>query len=1330
MKCFKLSGCLHDSETTLLMEQMHLLPMGCALVFSALFLGAITTSSEASIINVVHSTGNGSLYYHLCHDNASISSGTELLLDPDIHHILPEETFCLLRDIFNLTITSSSPNTTAQVICKPWNGMNPVPMTGLGFLNATNLRMSNINFTNCGGLLSPDAAGSINDSSLYLKGAEAAVLYLSHCHSVSIEQINMTGSYGYGVLLANVFGNSSMRDLKIGYSGSDPVAVSPAFENMTSIGSGVLVYYFNSSLSSLEEGATELSLKRISLQMNVNIIQGLDVCINGLYPPESYTLPQQPLLTAAGVTLIYRQNTFPVQVKLLHSLLESNFGTIGGGMMVLYLDTVRSSYTLIDNSTTFKQNDFLNNACHGAAINTYSFFSHSFIHGFFQNLDWIPLTIANSLIMDHIGFTKGSGFNDETTALGAVYLGSVFQQKLNVTFQIHNTDFKNNLAIKTGTCLYAETLLGMSTSGITMSVDLRDINAENNNQSNTETDASTASLFAFSNVGKANIHGSSTNSSIFQKNLGSVFYAFRSNMYLSGHLVFRSNQARNGAAFRLHGGSHIFLTQGVKGDFIDNIAGEYGGSIFTQSDSDENMYCSIQIASEATTNFSALNICLNFQGNHAGWSGGSVFASPVYNCRMYNSFNSKEVYRQAFQFQKDDKNPQVQFVSNPVNIRIFPPTRSVEVYPGQTLNLSLSARDQANNSVFTAVFLAFGSYGNNSLTHPMRNTKWWLHPSQRVQILNSTDSMNISEWPIVTATVHVANSCINEPDENKRCSSGLLFVSIPDPNPKSRISLVVHLQPCPLGFELSANNGVCNCAAILQRLQAVTKVSFHCDINQQLIIQREGIPLCPWLGTFKQQFAIAYNCPLMFCKCTSLFNMSNPNFTSCSNHRTGPLCGSCPENLSVVFGSDKCQQCSDVFLVSILLYAVLGLILVLILFTLKMTLTVGTINGIIFFANLSNTGLFDVLEFPSYHLSTATLYIKVFLSLLNLNLGFPLCFYNGMTEIQKAFFQFAFPVYLLSLIGVLVIVSRWSSQVSSFTSKGVIPVLVTLLHLSFSRLLLTVVDSFAWSYIYTSSSDHSHTVWFRDGSVKYNDPTHIALMGVSAASVVLFLLPYFILLLGARVWICISLISKHLKPLFDAILAPYREGKKHWFGARLVFLAAAYIVYAFYRGGGYFYLIIIINGSIITSFNIFHACARPFKYYLLNLLDSWIMANISVLYVSTTYFIFNGMPKRAHLLAFVMTNLTFITFLGIILFHILWVTGLIRKLKRVIRQLRRHRLRSRTSTQPLNQGSHVVFHYQAVARNTFGQDSFEVGNAELREPVLSFISTFESTESS
>ena len=165
------------------------------------------------------------------------------------------------------------------------------------------------------------------------------------------------------------------------------------------------------------------------------------------------------------------------------------------------------------------------------------------------------------------------------------------------------------------------------------------------------------------------------------------------------------------------------------------------------------------------------------------------------------------------------------------------------------------------------------------------------------------------------------------------------------------------------------------------------------------------------------------------------------NSSLCLNNREGILCSNCSAvngiNYSVVFGSTDCRQCSNWWLWTLVLYAVAGPFLIYLLYVLRLTLTTGTLNGIIFYAQVASTGLSDILSIKDMQCSHGARFgMKValfFLSTLNLNLGFPLCFYNEMSELeirircqhyQKAGFSLLFPFYLLTIIVVLIILSR------------------------------------------------------------------------------------------------------------------------------------------------------------------------------------------------------------------------------------------------------------------------------------------------------------------
>lgn len=66
----------------------------------------------------------------------------------------------------------------------------------------------------------------------------------------------------------------------------------------------------------------------------------------------------------------------------------------------------------------------------------------------------------------------------------------------------------------------------------------------------------------------------------------------------------------------------------------------------------------------------------------------------------------------------------------------------------------------------------------------------------------------------------------------------------------------------------------------------------------------------------------------------------------CHYNRTGILCGSCPKGWSVVLGSSECHECSSVWLLLILPFALAGVLLVVVIHFLNLTVTMGTVSGL------------------------------------------------------------------------------------------------------------------------------------------------------------------------------------------------------------------------------------------------------------------------------------------------------------------------------------------------------------------------------------------------
>ena len=73
----------------------------------------------------------------------------------------------------------------------------------------------------------------------------------------------------------------------------------------------------------------------------------------------------------------------------------------------------------------------------------------------------------------------------------------------------------------------------------------------------------------------------------------------------------------------------------------------------------------------------------------------------------------------------------------------------------------------------------------------------------------------------------------------------------------------------------------------------------------------------------------------------------------CLYNRTGIRCGSCQEGWSVMLGNSKCSnRCNNVSLFLIIPFVLDGILLVFIISFLDLTVTVGTINGLLFYMKI------------------------------------------------------------------------------------------------------------------------------------------------------------------------------------------------------------------------------------------------------------------------------------------------------------------------------------------------------------------------------------------
>ena len=467
---------------------------------------------------------------------------------------------------------------------------------------------------------------------------------------------------------------------------------------------------------------------------------------------------------------------------------------------------------------------------------------------------------------------------------------------------------------------------------------------------------------------------------------------------------------------------------------------------------------------------------IQFIDNYALFGGNVIYTHSIYSCYILGSnsiVKSTHEYRKRFEIKTNhSKNDILDISSKAFRINVCDShTLDVSYYPGETIHLNVSALDESRNHVYSAVSVCLAKYNTRGSIIPLNSH---LLPHEEKQFVkesykNACSALNI--------TVLYKDDFLS--------SIGELVVLFSPITSGTVTQVAIKLRNCPLGFTLQ--NGECKCDSAILHFGKLLFMA-ECDINDLTILRPPNVVI-PWVGkvTFSENitFGIAGDCPLELCTLEVNFkhfilNDDNDDFllvnssnllqtmTLCSNNRSGVLCGACMESYSVVFGSSGCYKCSNKWLWTILLYVVAGPLLIYLLYALRLTLTTGTLNGIIFYGQAANVGVLEVLLLYTDRHHALTRFISIFLSFLNLNVGFPLCFYDGMTDLWKGGLSLVFPIYLLIIVVVLIILSRYSTWLSNRISHSSVQVLVTVVHLSFSKLLLTIIDVFTSSIIYTS----------------------------------------------------------------------------------------------------------------------------------------------------------------------------------------------------------------------------------------------------------------------
>ena len=1101
--------------------------------------------------SVVIINNNSTLEKYLCQDQ--LKSETELIVISSVDYEINVEKFCMVQNIVNVNISSDSSSSQVNIICRH----NRI---GLGFFNTTNLSIQNFAFRNCGAeiTLSANVFQATNMSILYIGPHQRSVLLFSHCSGTYIKHVNIEGPYyGFGILSINAFNQFAIDNLVIKNNRKNPHCVQTN-RNFSCSGSGIAFVFIdtNFSKSSNAKCCMYLYISNVTIQ-NVSNFYSYK---NSLLNTYSQWTNDSAIMSGTGLTILLCSNMHSIISTITELYISGSSASHAGAVLIFFYNTHLFHHFVVSDVHLENNTISLNEVATSPAMTF--LFSSQYNQKLIANRT-SSLNIINSYFSNNKGY------------LGAGLLVSAPPfSYVNANFYIFLCTFVNNKAAVSGSAIYFGASI-MKRDERKFAIRIGNINAHGNGDLNGMYSVSVISLSSVRTV----VHFLHCN---FTQNVGSAIEVYSSTIEIFHSFTCLNNTSNKGSCILLKGDSFVRFYENSSIILKYNRALISGGAVYSNNMGGPSDMCTILPGGN--------QVFVTTEGNSALFDGDDMKISNLYNCTIFVLAKGIIVSQDNMKFflkfmnyrPKDSK----AIVSRASQLCVCNPNISeaigFNIYSGVTIQLPVKAVDAGNHPVYTTATVSF--YTND-------NTKWTLGEVHFYNLYsNLCNSVNI------TITV----------DGLAHESEGFFVLQATETHVTS-LKYNILITPCPDGFDTAENVGKCQCSSFLLGLN----IDITCTINKTQIF----LPISSWFGMINNSStqAFSFTCPPEYCH-SQYYNVGTNN-SLCMYNRTGVMCGECVDGLSVVFGSDECRQCSNIWLLTLIVYAMVGAFLVLGLFVTKLTISSGPLGGVIFVANMSAISLHTTLLSDNMY----TQAIRYLIAFLNLNTGFSVCLYNGMTGISKAAIQFVFPAYLCFIVLIVIVSSRFSSRLTNLIVVSSVQVLATVVHLSFAELLSTVANILISSQVLYSPDYSSHLVWYYDGNIDYFSSGHLVLVIISILIIAIVILPYLMFTSFASHLRRYRFFNLYFRPLIDTYHGPYKDKYGFWCGVRQWLMVLLYIVYSALRGRNPS-VMLMTNIVCVGLFLLLQVFLKPFRSFIHNIIENWFVFLLFTTNLVTFYF--------------------------------------------------------------------------------------------------------------
>ena len=1149
-----------------------------------------------------------------------LASNTTLLFQPGTYVLessilfqnIQGVTVHLLHKYINNTLVF---NDLSQFFCRN--------RSGLLFVNVTNVVISQVYMNNCGtniseALVQEDITLPIQSRFLHrsYKNWVKAAIFAANVHNFTIHDSLINGSHGYGILGINIFGESFIILSLINSSNTVSLTDHCMSSNLTYLestecqGGNALFLYDDHRECPHSREVHTLIVYRTNFTYGVHP-----------QPPSEYT----NITRVGGFGLRLFQKYYDVDVTIINSTFAGNGVLIPGpnsdqGLSIKLGVTVINSSVIIDGCRFIAGSGIF--VVSGLLRLDYEIYNLSCTAEISQN-ETIATPLRKQIL--HI-YNCDFSYNRQTSL--SVLLLPRYTNVMEVVdiVLIQCCIFDRNSATggqdaiwlhDRGTNPHAEILIENSIFSSNGNITIL-------NQFDTIGLDLIATLVATITV--ESVRNVTFKNCIFTENEVSAISTQNSHIFFEGINQFANNSGFHGGAIFLSSSSVLLLRPGTVVLFTNNHALRRGGAIFIEGNRNEVFFyeCHIQVYDPALHFLSQLGIHMFFSNNTASEAGDAIFGGQIDTCQtlapsgffVYNAaFTGQFVFEFISYF--DPQNTTSLISSDALNICFCVKDtfdcseREMTVfhYPGEMIHILMIGLGQRNGTVPAVVF------GNLASCTNIEGSVTSIETKQTCSVINcslsSSNDIEYLKFEVDAQTI------------------------IPDP-----LLVEIIVQDCEtlVGFTLDNVSSICVC------IDQLREQNMTCDIATRMITRQPPY----WLGNHSNNLLLHDNCPYDYCKPDLVqIVMTEPSISKqCAFNRYGTLCGSCREGFSHVLGSSRCLKCSNVYVLLIIPFVLIGIVLVAFLFIFNLTVAIGTINGLIFYANIVKIN--EAVFFPPGDASP----LRVFISWVNLDLGIETCFYNGMDSYAKTWFQFLFPFYLWLILALIILASRYSTKAVYLFGKHSVEVLATIFLLSFTKLLRTITTVLSFTTLKYPSGDRA--LWLYDGNFNFGKSSHLGLLLFSVLFLIGIALPYALLLLVVQIlrryseFYLLRWVTR-MWPIFDAYLGPYSPKWGYWTGlllfARLILVA----VFAFNVLGNpaINLFVIILISMLLIVLNL--AQGGVYKSKCLTALEIFYVLNLILLAAATTLVRQSGGNQQY--VVYVSTSAALLVFAVTLVYH-------------------------------------------------------------------------------